>query len=85
MTTDDAEVNTDHLIDIPWVIEPAEIDYAKHTACGYREFDLLDSDLRLHVTHQPDGDTAVILAREGEESASIIADADDNLRVNTPE
>jgi hypothetical protein len=72
------------LPEIPRIIEPAERTYAKGSGSGYREFNLLDSDLRLHVTHQPDDTTAIILAVEGEESASIIADADDKLRVNTP-
>ena len=72
------------LPDIPRIIEPVETTYAKGSGSEYRQFDLMDSDLRLHVTHQPEDVTAIILAADGEESASIIADADDKLRVNTP-
>lgn len=76
--------NTDHLPEIPRLIEPLETNYAKGTGSEYRELNLKESGLKLHITHQPDGDTAIMLTRGGENSASIIADADDNLRVNTP-
>lgn len=77
--------NTEHLPDIPRLIAPLETNYAKGTGSEYRELDLKESGLKLHITHQPEGDTAIILARDGEDSASIIADPEDNLRVKTPD
>lgn len=67
----------------PRLIRPKSREFDSDGEYEYQEFDLADSDLRVHLNHQPDGKTALVVEREGEEQASIIADADDRLRAKT--
>ena len=68
---------------IPRLIRPKSREFDSNCEYEYQEFDLAESGLRVHLTHQPDGKTSLVVTREGEEQASILADSDDRLRAKT--
>lgn len=67
--------------DYPRMIRPRDREFDSNGEYEYQEYDLKDSDLRVHLTHRPDGDSAIVLAREGETQAALIADTDDEISV----
>ncbi|NHN60462.1 MULTISPECIES: hypothetical protein [Halorussus] len=68
--------------DYPRMIRPRDREFDSDGEYEFQEFGLADSDLSLNVTHRPDGDTTILLVRDGVE-AGIIADEDDNITIKT--
>lgn len=70
--------------DYPRLIRPRDREFDSDAEYEYQEFDLADSDLKVNLTHRPDGDTTILVAREGDGvEAALIADEDDELSVKT--
>jgi hypothetical protein len=72
--------------DYPRLIRPRDRRFDSNEEYEYQEFDLADSDLTLNVTHRPDGDTTILISRDGDGvEAAIIADEDDRMTARVAE
>lgn len=66
--------------DYPRLIRPRDRKFDSDGKYESQQFDLADSDLRVNITHRPDGDSTLLVSRDGDGvQAAIIANANDRL------